>query len=112
MSVTRATLEAYRKQAVTLNCTESSATSISGWAITFTVRSYPEATGSALITKTVGDGITLTDAANGVFQVYFDADLTPGQYAFDIWRTDTGQETPLLIGTLNVMKQVRTAGGA
>jgi hypothetical protein len=82
---------------------------ISGWALAFYLKkAYTDAV--ALVTKTSGSGITVTDAVNGVFTVTLataDTDQTPGNYVYDVWRTDSGQETALAHGRFSIGPAVR-----
>jgi hypothetical protein len=82
---------------------------ISGWALAFYLKQkYPDL--AALVTKTGGSGITVTDAVNGVFTVTLataDTDQTPGNYVYDVWRTDSGQETALAHGRFSIGPAVR-----
>lgn len=106
---TIANISFYKGEDVTLTVTMSPATNITGWTLAFTVRkSYGDA--SALMTKTSGAGITVTDATNGVFKVAIaSADSTGLEqraYVFDIQRTDSGSRTVLTIGTLTLLPEV------
>ena len=82
--------------------------SISGWAITFTVAD--SSGGTVRITKTVGSGITVSSAAEGLFQVAIaSADtsaLTPGRFEWEAKRTDSGSITYLARGNFILTKQV------
>jgi ABC-type sulfate transport system permease subunit len=87
-----------------LTVTMVPATTIAGWAITFTLK-VRDRSGAALITRTVGSGITITDAVNGVFTVLLTAantTLTPGVYSYDIRRTDAGSATTLTYGFITI----------
>jgi hypothetical protein len=99
----------YKGEDVTITDTASPVTNITGWSLQFTVRKqYGDAT--ALITKTVGAGITITDATNGVFKVAIangdTANLAPGAYVYDIQRIDAGFRTVLSTGTMNILPEV------
>jgi hypothetical protein len=82
---------------------------ISGWALAFYLKQkYPDAV--ALVTKTSGAGIAVTDATAGVFTITLataDTDQTPGPYYYDVWRTDAGQETALAHGRFSIGLAVR-----
>src|SRR4051812_19735578 len=73
---------------------------ITGWSIQFTVHKL----GTTYITKTTGDGITLTDPENGILTVAIDGtdteDMTPYNYEFCIERTDPGGAGVLTTGTI------------
>src|SRR5687768_16887689 len=78
-------------------------TDVTGWAVTFQVRD--SLGGTSRITKTTGGGgISLTDAGRGVLTIIIaKADtqgLAPGNYVWDLKRTDTGSNTVLAHGTL------------
>jgi hypothetical protein len=80
----------------TLRITIDNDGSIAGWALSFIFkRSRFDADADALFTKTVGDGVTISDAVNGVVDVQIDradtVDAGPGMsYWYDLVRTDTG----------------------
>ena len=62
---TQANISFYKGEDVVLTVTMSPATNISGWTLQFTLRKqYGDTT--ALVTKTIGSGITITDSTNGV----------------------------------------------
>lgn len=71
--------------------------SIAGWSIRFRLR---PSIGSNVVTlsKTVGSGITIT--GDQTFEVLLTSAetlaITVGNYAYDIWRTDSGYEGPLI----------------
>lgn len=59
----------------------------------------------ALVTKTVGSGITVTDAAAGELTVTFDAadlDRVARVYDFELRRTGSGTERVLVTGKLSL----------
>jgi hypothetical protein len=78
---------------------------ITGWAITFTLKKlYTDQT--VLITKTVGNGISIIDPINGVFTVglsALDTNLPAGDYLYTIARTDTGAHTVLTYGPVKIL---------
>src|SRR5262249_27360661 len=99
----------YKGEDVTLTVTMTPATNITGWSLQFTLRKqYGDST--ALITKTTGAGITITDATNGVFKVTLPSADTQAldlrAYVFDIQRTDAGNRTVLTIGNTTVLPEV------
>lgn len=108
---TRTDIAFYHGEDVTLTVTMSPATNISGWSLSFTVKRALADT-SALISKTTASGITIADAANGVFRIAIasantnNANVGPGAYTYDVQRTDSGFRTVLAIGTLTVLPQV------
>lgn len=75
---------------------------ITGWSISFR---FGVEGNENLVTKTVGSGITVTDAAAGELTVALGAtDLTrqPGEYLCEIRRTGTGVEATLGTGVLTL----------
>jgi hypothetical protein len=108
-TATQANFSFYKGEDVTITDTMSPATNITGWSLQFTVRkNFGDAT--ALITKTIGSGITVTDLTNGIFKIAVaNADtsgLTPGAYVYDVERTDSGNRTVLTTGYLNILPEV------
>lgn len=106
---TSANISFYKGEDITLTVTMSPVTNITGWTLQFMVKKqYGDAT--AQITKTVGSGITITDATNGVFTVAIaradTSGLDPGVYVFDIQRTNAGNQTVLTIGNLTLLPEV------
>jgi len=105
----KADIAFYQGEDVTLTVTMSPATNITGWALQFTVRKqYGDA--AAVLTKTEGAGITITDATNGVFKVALASADTAGlelrACVFDIQRTNAGSHTVLTIGNLTLLPDV------
>ena len=82
---------------------------ISAWTLEWVLREGPA--GAVQITKTVGSGITLTDAANGVLQVAIaDSDtltMSPKTYFYTLRRTGDGNEVVLAFGDA-VLRQPAT----
>lgn len=81
---------------------------LTGAALAFTVRrTY---TGTALVTKTVGDGITVTDAANGQATLALvpddTADLTIATHYYDLVLTLSGKSYTLAVGTFKVLQNI------
>lgn len=74
---------------------------ITGWQLQFVVHTYSSTV--ALITKTTGSGITITDGPAGKLSVAIDAadtaSLAPSTYIYHVERTDTGSDEVLSIGT-------------
>jgi hypothetical protein len=73
---------------------------ITGWHICCLIaRDFGD---EALIMKTVGSGITITNGESGLFQIALaaadTAGLESGGYAWQVWRTDAGSEGPLVYG--------------
>lgn len=72
---------------------------ITGWSISFTLKQTYS--GGALITKTVGSGITLTNPTAGVLSVSLlaaDTNQTAGRYFYALARTDSGAHAILTAG--------------
>lgn len=106
---TIANVSFYKGEDVDLTVTLSPPTNITGWSLQFTLRKqYGDA--AALLTKTIGAGITVTDATNGVFKVALasadSAGLELKAYVYDIQRTDAGNRTVLTIGNLTLLPEV------
>ncbi|OAI46891.1 hypothetical protein AYO44_10570 [Planctomycetaceae bacterium SCGC AG-212-F19] len=104
-----ANISFYKGEDVVLTITMAPATAITGWSLQFTLRKqFGDAT--PLVTKTTGAGITITDAANGVFKVTLasadTANLDLRAYVYDIQRTDTGNRTVLTTGNLTLLPEV------
>lgn len=74
---------------------------ISGWAMEYTLRKRVKDT-TALITKTVGNGITIVDGAAGRVDIVFvpsdTEDIRPGVYAHKLTRTDVGAVGSMIPG--------------
>lgn len=77
------------------------AVNITNYALEWVLRETP-GSGTAAITKTTSDGITITDGPAGECRVAIaDADtidLSPGRYFHTLRRTDDGLETVLSFG--------------
>lgn len=72
----------------------SGSTNITGWALRFAVK---DSAGTQLFTcSTAGGDITIDSGANGIFTVdVATADslsATAGEYRWDVWRVDAGNE--------------------
>ena len=99
----------YKGEDVAISDTMSPATAIAGWSLQFTVRKkFGDAT--ALVTKTTGAGITITDSVNGVFKITLAGADTAGldltAYVYDIQRIDSGSRTVLTIGNMTLLPEV------
>lgn len=70
-------------------------TNVSGWTVTFTIHAYGDPN-VVYITKTVGSGITLSNALAGEMTIAVSDDDTddmpPGQYEYRLERTNGGSE--------------------
>jgi hypothetical protein len=97
-----------RAQDLTLVFTMAPPQVITGWAITFAV--YTALGGSAVVTKTVGAGITISDAGKGIISVALAKGDTAGQtvqdYVWAVKRTDSGNTVFLARGQLILEQEV------
>ena len=105
MAITTA-IEMYRGEDRQLNFTLASVTDITTWVIEFTIARQKN-----LTTKLIEKICDHTDQVNGVFQTVVEdadtADLQPGKYYWDAWRTDAGNAVLLGIGTFTILSDVR-----
>ncbi len=104
-----ANISFYKGEDVVLTVSMTPTTAISGWTLQFTMRTqYGDPT--ALVTKTNGSGIAITDSVNGVFTVSLASADTAGldlrAYVYDIQRIDSGARTVLTIGNLTLLPEV------
>jgi hypothetical protein len=105
----QANISFYKGEDVVLTVTMAPATAISGWTLQFTLRTqYGDPT--ALVTKTNGSGITITNPTTGIFTVSLASADTAGldlrAFVYDIQRIDTGARTVLTIGNLTLLPEV------
>ena len=85
------------RQAVTLEFDLAGATTITGWTLEFVVSEHR---GGARLVEAEGEVLTAT-----TFRVVLstaDMDLEPGDYFWDCWRLDAGQEAPIAFGSFHV----------
>jgi hypothetical protein len=91
----------YRGEDVTLNFTMSPVVDISGWTLVFNIRDE-RLTGDSLLTASG----SVTSGAGGTFSIPLAAadtdNLDPDEYAWDVWRTDSGSAAVLALGTITV----------
>ena len=90
-----------------LNVTMLVPTNITGWTIQLNIRSEDEGTTTLLIQMT---GPTITDNINGVFNFVLSSSQTgvtlgPGDFQYDIWRTDAGFEKRLTWGIMSILPE-------
>lgn len=83
------------------NAAETAVENITGWALSW--RLFKSRTDrEVLLSRTVGDGITITNGAGGICQVAITDTLTAGfpegWYWHELYRTDAGYKTPLAGG--------------
>ena len=87
---------------------DQGSTDITGWTLGFYMRK--EHGGSVVLTKTTSSGITITSAATGVFTVAIDdtdtADFTPGNYVYEVARTNAGAAVVITKGTVTLWRRV------
>jgi len=100
-------IEFVRGEDVTIEVTVTGV-NIAGWALSFAIARSRRDT--AIITKTVGSGITITDEDNGVFEITIpdtDTDGIPvGPCVWDVKRSDAGHEAVLTRGKLELLPNV------
>lgn len=95
--------------------TGATAKDIAGWAITFEIRKTPSTSGTALLSKTVGSGLTISGTFNSVLATstqkvtlaVADTDIVPatfgangGLFYYSLKRTDDTFETILAYGKI------------
>lgn len=94
---------------VTFTTSDPPGDGISAWTLIFTIAA--RSGGDALITVE-GAGIAVDDAEDGTFTVTIEreetAELEAGNYRFDVWRADSGNQIPLCGGALIVKGSVRS----
>lgn len=107
---------------VTVYTSEAATTvrEITGWALSFMIkRKATDADGSALVTKTTGDGISISGTFNAdpdtntqkatVSVADTDTDgLTPGVCHWELKRTDAGSEARIAYGPLTLNRTLHT----
>ena len=96
----------YRGEDIDLNFTMSPVADITGWTIVFTLA---ERLGNP--TKILnGISGTVTSGPDGTFTVSLTSaqtTITPGDYWYDVWRTDSGNKRVLAVGKFYVEDEVR-----
>lgn len=101
---------------VTIYESESSATPavITGWELEATFAPINTGVIRDELTKTIGDGVSITDGPNGICTVTLPADDTEdmsGKWEWALWVVDEGAEAPLSVGTLTMLETARSRGG-
>lgn len=101
---------------VTIYASVTSATveNITGWELEATFAPISSGRINTDLTKTIGDGVTITDGPNGLCTVTLTADDTDdmeGEWEWALWVVDEGAEAPLSIGTLNMLETARSRSG-
>lgn len=105
MAVTTQDITVYRGEKATLSFTLTTGENITGWTLLFTAARKKD-----MATKLFQVTGTVTDGAAGEFSVALTTthtNQTPDEYAFDVWRTDTGYEQLLALGGFIVAANVR-----
>lgn len=89
---------------------ERSVEPITGWTLLFTfgaARNDP----AALFTKATPSGVEITDADAALCVIHIEDEdtdtLAPGEYAYDLWRTDAGSESCLAYGFIEILDPMR-----
>lgn len=91
---------------------DGAAVDVTGASVRFTAKRLPtDADGSAVITRTVGSGVTLTDPTNGVITVVLDPDDTdalevPVTLLWDLQVTSGGLPRTVAHGTLAIAADI------
>ena len=102
------TIRIIRNQDLTLVCSMAPPQDVTGWSIEFSV--YTALGGSRIIDKTVGAGITITDAGKGVISIALAKTDTSSQavqdYVWAIKRVDSGNYVVLARGQLVLEQEV------
>jgi hypothetical protein len=105
----------YRGEDVTPTFTPDDlpADDVTTWTLGFTA--WHRATASSddpAISKASGSGVSVLSSSAKTFQVAIasadTADLTPGLYGWELWRTDGGSRKLLAAGTFELLKARRT----
>lgn len=75
---------------------------ITGWILVFNVKDASKRSSTALITKTVGSGITITNGPAGLYQVSLTANdldnLSPMKYYWEVSRDDVNNQYVMAYG--------------
>lgn len=94
----------YRGEDIQLDFTMSPVENITGWTLLFTVE------GSSHATKLISKAGVIVSGAAGTFKVTLTAtetDIRAGVYQYDFWRTDSGSNRALAVGTFTVSDVAR-----
>lgn len=97
-------VDIFRGEDITLTFTRAAATTISAWTISCAIKKFH---GDSSATLTIAGSIT--SAASGVFTVALTAAQTAAldlqSYVFSITRTDSGSNTQMAVGYLNMLER-------
>jgi hypothetical protein len=105
MAITAQRIVVYRGETATLNFALSTGEDITGWTLVFTV-----ARNRDMVAKLFQLSASVVDGEAGTFTVALTpthTNLLPDDYAWDVWRTNTGYEQVLAIGAFVVSGNVR-----
>ena len=98
----------FRGEDVTIQVTVTGE-NITSWSLAFAL-ARGHGSDSVITKVTGGTGITITDGANGIFEITLDDGdtdaLETGGYVWDVKRTDGGQEAVVAYGALNLKPNV------
>jgi hypothetical protein len=93
------TLAIGQAKTLTVTMDEPPSGGVGSWAVRFRLRRKGYA---ILIEKSIGDGITVLDAVNGIWTIDLVGDDTAAlqeiEYTWSFWRTDITTETPIAFG--------------
>jgi len=95
----------YRGEDITIPFTMSPKKDVTGWVISFTV-----ANGYGNPTKLFQVTAVNTDAPNGKFSVILDktqTNIKPGNYVYDLFRVDPGNNRILSVGEFTILPDAR-----
>ena len=88
------------------------ATNITGWTLEANFMPVQTNNTDEELVKIEDDGIELTDAANGEGTITIPAEesqeMGAGDWAFDLWRTDTGTKYPVALGSFTLNETPRS----
>lgn len=94
------TLAIGQSKVITVTMDAAPAGGVASWIMRFRLRQRGK---SVLIEKTLGDGVTITDAVNGVWTIALSGadteNLLSYSYDWSFWRTDVTTEAPIAFGT-------------
>jgi hypothetical protein len=100
-------IQFYVGEDIPINAVLDPVVDISGWAISFVMR-FTAGGLPVLVTKTVGSGITIVSGPASTFIIQMlSADtstLAPGEYVYDVQRTDVGNHRMLVLGTVTLLQ--------
>lgn len=112
MAVTAQQITWFVGETIEIDFTPLVTTNITGWSITFTIkRQKTDDNSQALLTQTIGSGLTVVSLTAGTFKSTITHAQTVaigvGPFVFDVQRTDSGSEAELAIGTGYAYQPVR-----